>query len=50
MPGIQDANRNEVFNKEIYRELGSLGLLGPHLHENGCSGVNNVIWINSKRD
>ena len=44
MPGIQDANRNEVFNKEIYRELGSLGLLGPHLHGYGCSGVNNVAY------
>jgi len=44
MPGIQDANRNEVFNKAIYRELGSLGLLGPHLHGYGCSGVNNVAY------
>tara|TARA_A100001388_G_C28769070_1_gene502667 strand:- start:903 stop:2057 length:1155 start_codon:yes stop_codon:yes gene_type:complete len=44
MPGIQDANRNEVFNKEIYKELGSLGLLGPHLDGYGCSGVNNVAY------
>ena len=44
MPGIQDANRNEVFNKEIYKELGSLGLLGPHLQGYGCSGVNNVAY------
>ena len=31
MPGIQDANRNKFLIKKFI-ELGSLGLLGPHLH------------------
>ena len=28
MPRIQEANRNEIFDKNIYKELGKLGLLG----------------------
>ena len=28
MPRILDANRNEVFHKEIYKELGELGFHG----------------------
>ena len=44
MPRILDANRNEEFDKGIYKELGELGLLGPHIKGYGCSGVNNVSY------
>ena len=44
MPRILEANRNEVFDKGIYKELGELGLLGPHIKGYGCSGVNNVSY------
>ena len=41
MPRILDANRNEEFDIGIYKELGELGLLGPHIKGYGCSGVEN---------
>ena len=44
MPKILEANRNETFDKSIYKELGELGLLGPHINGYGCSGVNNVSY------
>ncbi|MBA6338750.1 MULTISPECIES: acyl-CoA dehydrogenase [unclassified Colwellia] len=45
MPRILMANRNEVFDVEIMRELGALGLLGATLPEKyGCAGVNYVTY------
>lgn len=45
MPRILEANRNEVFHREIMNELGELGLLGSTLPEKyGCAGVNNVCY------
>ena len=44
MPRIQKANREEFFDKEIYKELGELGLLGPHIKGYGCAGVSNVAY------
>ena len=44
MPRIQKANRDEVFDKEIYKELAELGLLGPHIKGYGCAGVSNVAY------
>ncbi len=44
MPRIQGANREETFDKEIYKELASLGLLGPHIKGYGCAGVSNVAY------
>ena len=44
MPRIQKANRDEFFDKEIYRELADLGLLGPHIKGYGCAGVSNVAY------
>lgn len=44
MPRIQGANREEIFDKEIYKELASLGLLGPHINGYGCAGVSNVAY------
>ncbi len=44
MPRIQGANREETFDKEIYKELASIGLLGPHIKGYGCAGVSNVAY------
>ncbi len=45
MPRVLEANRNEVFDVEIMRELGELGLLGATLPEKyGCAGVNYVTY------
>jgi glutaryl-CoA dehydrogenase len=45
MPRVREANRNEVFHREIMNELGELGLLGSTLPEEyGGAGVNNVCY------
>jgi len=45
MPRVLEANRNEVFDVAIMRELGELGLLGATLPEKyGCAGVNYVTY------
>ena len=41
---ILAANRNEVFDKEIMRELGSQGFLGPTLKGYNCAGVGYVAY------
>ncbi len=45
MPRILMANRNEQFDRNIMKEMGSLGLLGPTLPEKyGCSSVGYVSY------
>jgi glutaryl-CoA dehydrogenase len=44
MPRILEANRHEVFHREIMNELGELGLLGATIDGYGCSGVNYVCY------
>jgi len=45
MPRILKANRDEVFDASIMKELGELGLLGSTLPEKyGCSNVNYVAY------
>ena len=44
MPRILEANRSESFDKEIYKELGSLGLLGAPIDGYGCAGTNYVSY------
>jgi glutaryl-CoA dehydrogenase len=44
MPRILEANRHEVFDREIFREMGALGLLGPTIEGYGCAGVNHVCY------
>ena len=44
MPGIVQANRHEHFDREIFREMGGLGLLGPTIEGYGCAGVNHVSY------
>ena len=45
MPRVLEANRNEIFDPEIMRELGELGLLGSTLPEAyGCANVSYVCY------
>lgn len=44
LPRIIEANRNEIFNKEIYKELGELGALGATIKGYGCAGLNYVTY------
>jgi len=44
MPRILDANRNEKFHPEIYREMGELGILGASIKGYGCAGVGYVSY------
>ena len=44
MPRILDANRNEIFNKSIYKEMGQLGFLGAPIDGYGCAGTNYVSY------
>ena len=44
MPRILEANRNEVFHPEIYKERGELGILGATIKGFGCAGVGYVSY------
>ena len=44
MPRILNANRNEVFHPEIYKEMGELGILGASINGYGCAGVGYVAY------
>jgi glutaryl-CoA dehydrogenase len=44
MPRVLEANRHEIFHREIMNELGELGLLGPTIEGYGCAGVNYVSY------
>jgi glutaryl-CoA dehydrogenase len=44
MPGIEGWFEDGVFPKEVFPELGALGLLGMHLHGHGCAGTNSVSY------
>ena len=50
MPRILEANRNEVFDKEIYQEMGQMGFLGAPFDGYGCAGVNYVSYGLSMRE
>ena len=43
MPRIQDSNRNEIFDKNIYKEL-KLELLGATVQGYGCQGIGYVAY------
>ncbi|XP_017878643.1 glutaryl-CoA dehydrogenase, mitochondrial [Ceratina calcarata] len=43
-PRILHANRNEVFHREIMRELGELGVLGCTMKGYGAAGVSSVAY------
>lgn len=44
MPRILEANRHEVFHREIMTELGELGLLGSTIEGYGCAGASYVAY------
>ena len=45
MPRVKQANRDEVFHREIMNELGELGLLGATIPQAyGCAGANYVSY------
>ena len=44
LPRITDANRNEVFDKGIYKEMASMGFLGAPIQGYGCAGTNYVSY------
>ena len=43
-PRIIDANRNEAFDKGIYKEMAEMGFLGAPINGYGCAGVNYVSY------
>lgn len=44
LPGIIEANRHEVFDPEIMKKMGAMGLLGAPLEGYGCSGVSQIAY------
>ncbi|MCI5060065.1 MAG: acyl-CoA dehydrogenase [Alphaproteobacteria bacterium] len=44
MPGIIEANRHEVFDQDIMKKMGALGLLGPTIEGYGCPGVSQISY------
>lgn len=44
LPRIIEANRNEVFDRAIYKELGELGALGCTIKGYGCAGVSSITY------
>src|SRR3546814_17650551 len=45
MPRVKEANRHEVFQREIMNEMGAQGMLGPTLPEKyGCAGLSYVSY------
>ncbi|RKO95446.1 acyl-CoA dehydrogenase NM domain-like protein, partial [Caulochytrium protostelioides] len=43
-PGVTLAARHEKFDREIMREMGSMGLLGATIDGYGCPGVSSVAY------
>lgn len=44
MPRIKLAYRNESFDREIIREMGDIGMLGPTIKGYGCAGTSYVAY------
>ena len=44
MPRILEANRHEICEPEIFKEMGALGLLGLTIDGYGCAGMNYVTY------
>lgn len=44
LPRVIEANRDEVFHREIMNEMGELGLLGAMIEGYGCAGVGQVSY------
>lgn len=44
MPGILEANRHEIFDRNILTKMGEMGFLGPTIDGYGCAGVGYVSY------
>jgi len=44
LPNVVSSFRNEKFDKNIMKEMGNIGLLGPTINGYGCAGVNYVSY------
>ena len=44
LPNVVSSFRNEKFDKNIMKEMGNVGLLGPTINGYGCAGVNYVSY------
>ncbi|AXY42664.1 acyl-CoA dehydrogenase [Halomonas sp. JS92-SW72] len=44
LPRVLEANRHEIFHREIMNEMGELGLLGSTIDGYGCAGLNYVSY------
>jgi len=44
LPNVVPSFRNETFDKNLMKEMGKIGLLGPTIHGYGCAGVNYVSY------
>ncbi|MBT6275513.1 MAG: acyl-CoA dehydrogenase, partial [Chromatiales bacterium] len=44
MPRVIEANRHEVFHREIMNEMGALGMLGSTIDGYGCAGLSYVCY------
>ena len=43
-PNVVSSFRNEKFDKNIMKQMGSIGLLGPTINGYGCAGINYVSY------
>jgi len=44
MPRVLEAHRHERFDRDIFGELGELGMLGPTIEGYGCAGLGHVSY------
>jgi len=44
MPRVTEAHRHEKPDREVFREMGALGFLGPTIEGYGCAGVSHVCY------
>ncbi|MBT5187906.1 MAG: acyl-CoA dehydrogenase, partial [Kordiimonadaceae bacterium] len=44
MPGIVEANRHEVFDRNLMNKMGEMGFLGPTIEGYDCAGVGYVSY------
>ena len=44
LPGVLEANRNQTFDRDIYKKFGQAGFLGIGLEGYGCPGGSSVMY------
>jgi glutaryl-CoA dehydrogenase len=44
IPIVRDNFRHETFNKDLFKEMGSAGLLGSFIHGYGCAGASATAY------